>query len=429
MTSPSAIFVATCDLAAVTRGRSVPLGAEASVLRAGTGWVPANLGITCFGDLADDSGFDSTGDLRLKPDSTAVYDIPRIGPLPPLRLMVGGITNLDGSDWDGDCRAFALRALNDLQEQYGATITAAFEHEFTLTGLADQGAPFSLDRYRSAEPFGSELIRLLADVGLDPESWLAEFGEDQFEITVAPAEGISSADRAIVLRQLVRDLARVHGLRAGFSPLRSLGGIGTGVHLHFSLRSDTGEPLLWDPRRDGSLSSFGARFAAGIVRHAPTLVAFTAPSPASGYRFGEHKWSSAAAYLSDADRDSLLRICPTTRLSATPDSLQYNLEYRAGDATGNPWLALGLLVRAGIAGLSDSTEESVLVGPPKYPSEGQMIPTSAEEARQAIDRDEIAQSWFPPLLLNAFRAVRKAEEAATRDLSPEQIVEKVSRVY
>lgn len=397
-------------------------------MRSGTGWVPANLALTCFGDLAD-APLDSTGDLRLRPDPTAVYDIPAFGSLPPLRLMIGGQTDLDGADWDGDCRAFALRALRDLEERYDATITAAFEHEFLLEGLATEGVPFGLDRYRAAEPFGSELLGLLAAVGLDPDSWLAEFGAEQFEVTISPAEGISSADRAIVLRQLVRDLAAQHGLRAGFAPMRTVDGVGSGVHIHFSMRTRAGDALLYDPTREGSLSSFGARFAAGIVRHAPALVAFTAPSPASGLRLGEHKWSSAGAYLSQADREALLRICPTTKLSATPEALQYNLEYRAADATGNPWLILGLLVRAGLSGLEGDEEEPVLTAPPAPGSPIRHLPATPEAARRAIDDDPELQSWLPPLLLQTFLAVRDAERAATQDLSPEQIVEKVARVY
>lgn len=428
MTSPSAIFVATCDLAAQVRGRSVPLTSETSVLRSGTGWVPANLGLTCFGELAD-APFDSTGDLRLKPDATAVYDIPCIGAAPPLRLMIGTQTDLDGAPWAGDSRAFALSALEELRDRFGVRVTAAFEHEFTLEGLTDAGSPFGLDRYRAAEPFGSELLRLLATVGLEPDSWLAEYGAEQFEVTIAPAEGISSADRAVVLRELVRDLARQQGLRASFAPMRSKGGVGSGVHVHFSLRDAAGEPLLWDPAREGSLSSFGSRFAAGIVRHAPALVAMTAPSPASGYRLGEHKWSSSGAYLSEADREALLRICPTTSLSATPPALQYNLEYRAADATGNPWLILGLLVRAGMAGLDADVEEPVRHGPPGMSDHVAALPQNPAAARAALEADDIVRGWFPPLLWDTFFAVREAERRMTVGLTAEQAIESVARVY
>ena len=63
----------------------------------------------------------------------------------------------------------------------------------------------------------------LAAAGVQPERFFAEFAAHQFEIPVHPAEGLAAADRAVVLREVVREIARRHDLRATFTPLREPG--------------------------------------------------------------------------------------------------------------------------------------------------------------------------------------------------------------
>lgn len=153
--------------------------------------------------------------------------------------------------------------------------------------------PFSLQRFRQAEPFGSDLVRLLEQAGLQPENWLPEYGDGQFEITLRPGPAPAAADRAVLLKELVRDLARRRGLPVSFAPLLAPDGVGNGVHLHLSLRDAEGRPVLFDPARPGRLSALGARFSAGILRHTPALTAWTAPSPVSFLRLTPHRWSAA----------------------------------------------------------------------------------------------------------------------------------------
>ena len=70
------VFVATCDLAGQVRGRATPAALAEHTLRSGVGWVPANLALSCFGELAEDNVFGSVGDLRLIPDPATGIDLP-----------------------------------------------------------------------------------------------------------------------------------------------------------------------------------------------------------------------------------------------------------------------------------------------------------------------------------------------------------------
>ncbi|RVU19987.1 glutamine synthetase [Streptomyces antnestii] len=416
MSDPATVFVATCDLSGQVRGRAVPHSDEEDVLRTGTGWVPANLGITSFGPIAPGTPFGSTGDLRLLPAEATRTDVPADPDTgtPGLRLYLADQTGLDGEPWACCPRTFLRTALDDLRETTGLSVTASFEHEFTLEGLPPT-RPFSLQRLRAAEPFGSDLLALLDGAGLRPENWLPEYGDDQFEITLRPADALTAADRAVLLRELVRDLATRRGLRACFAPLPDPAGSGNGVHIHLSLQDADGRPVLHDPTRPGSLSEPGARFAAGILRHARALTAWTAPSPTSSLRLTPHRWSVGGVFLAERNREALLRICPTSRLGGGDPARQFNLEYRAADATANPWLALGVLVRAGLAGLHgdpdgypeprvwpESADESDLAEVPA-------LPRTLPEALDALEADKVASSWFDPDLLATHLAVRRSE--------------------
>ncbi|WP_037077003.1 glutamine synthetase family protein [Pseudonocardia spinosispora] len=426
------VFVATCDLAGLTRGRSVPGAEHDAVLRRGVGWVPADLALTCFGGIAEDNVFGSTGDLRLMPDRATGVVIPESDGHPAVRLYLADQTLPDGTPWHCDPRTVARSALAELRERVGLEVVASFEHEFTVAGL-EPTAPFSFARHRAVEPFGTELVELLGEVGLAPETWLPEYGENQFEITLEPCDGLVAADRAVLLKELVRDLARRRGHRVSFAPLLDPEGSGNGVHLHLSLRDvSTGRPVLLDETRPGRLSEVGARFAAGILAHARALTAITAPSPTSFLRLTPHRWSVGGVFLAERNREALLRICPTSTVGGGRADQQLNLEYRAADATANPWLVLGSLVRAGLDGILGETDEPMVW--PEDTTEAQLaevlpLPATLAEALGELERDETVLGWFHPDLVRTHLDVTRAQLAVVEGLTAEQICRRVADVY
>ncbi|MBA0051117.1 glutamine synthetase [Streptomyces sp. AJS327] len=431
MSTDPALFVATNDLAGQTRGRAVPHAGADAALRRGVGWVPANLALTAFGQIAPNV-FGSVGDLRLLPDAASALDLPASATHPGVRLVLADQVLPDGSPWHCCPRTFARTALADFRAATGYEIVASFEHEFTLDGPPDT-APFSFGRYRGAEPFGDELVALLTDAGLEPETWLPEYGADQFEITLRPVTALAAADRAVLLREVVRDLARRHQRRVSFAPLLDPDGSGNGVHVHLSLRdATTGDPVLYDPARPGRLSTPGARFAAGVLAHARALLGVTAPSPVSYLRLTPHRWSTGGVFLAERNREALLRICPTSTLGGGDPAEQFNLEFRPTDATANPWLTLGVLVRAGLRGITEEyappvvwpedTAEEDLAGVPSLPS-------GLEEALQELEKDRVVADWFHPDLLDTHLAVKRAELAEVAELDPRERCARIADVH
>jgi glutamine synthetase len=431
LSNPTTVFVATNDLAGHTRGRAVPFSDHDGVLRTGTGWLPANLATTAFGSITSDNVFGPRGDLRLMPDASTGVDIPADGINPGLRIYLADQTNPDGSAWDCCPRTFLRSAISELREYTGLEVTAAVEHEFFLSDLP-ASPPFSLQRFREAEPFGSDLVTLLESAGLEPETWLPEFGKDQFEITVRPSSALVAADRAVLLKELVRDLARRRGLGASFTPILDPDGSGNGVHIHFSLQDAAGNAVLFDPVRPGRLSLIGAKFSAGILRHARALTAWTAPSPVSFLRLTPNRWSAGGVFLAERNREALLRICPTSTVGGADPSHQFNLEFRAADATANPWLAMGVLIKAGLQGIKDDYEEPIVW--PENVAEADLVdvlplPASLEEALSGLEADGVVRSWFHPDLLATHLSVKRAELSHVAGLDVAEQVRRVASVY
>jgi glutamine synthetase len=431
------LWLLCCDLGAIARGRAIFADQLDDHLDAGVGWVPANHALTPLGPLAQETPFGSTGDLRLRPDAATRARVAGGAQWPPLDVVLCDIVETDGRPWECCPRKLLRSALQELEGETGALVRASFEHEFQLLDEAPAGLPFSLEAARAAEPFVSELLNALEEAGVAPERIFAEYAAHQFEVPLAPANGLLAADRAVVLREVVRELARRHGTRASFVPLRDPGEAGNGVHIHCALVGAAGEPLLYDASRPGTLSELGGRFAAGILAHAPALSALTAASPVSAARLAPHRWSAGAVCLGLQNRETLLRIPPFVSASRATAAEQLHLEYRGADASANPHIALAGLVRAGLAGIRERLPAPPLLE--RDPAELDAadaerfgvaaLPHSLEQALAALERDEPAHAGMSALMLAAYTSLKRAEIAATASLELEEVCRRYADIY
>lgn len=437
MSATELVALVCCDLGSIVRGRSLPVSELGERLQAGVGWVPANLSITPFGAVAEHTPFGSVGDLRLLPDAETRVRIEGAAAGSPLDFVLCDIVETDGTPWECCPRSFLREALGELESEFGIHVVASFEHEFQLLGEQSPATPFSLRAQREVDPFGSELIGALRQAGTEPELFFAEYAPHQFEIPVAAADGMAAADRSVVLKEVVGEIARRAGVRASFAPLLEPSGSGNGVHIHFSLIDAAGEALLFDPSRPGSLSELGGRFAAGVLLHAGALNAITAPSPCSAMRLKPHRWSVGAVCLAHANREALLRIPSIVPITLTDPARQMRLEYRGADATANPYLALGAIARAGLDGLrAQLPPPPVLDRDPAAldPAEAERygvgaLPQSLEDALEQLAGDVTVRGWLKPTLYEAYVGVKRAEMGATEALDPEEVCRRYADIY
>ncbi len=432
------IQILTTDLVAVTRGRSVAAAERSRWMESGIGWVPANIALTPFGAIAIPNRFDCMGDVRVLPDAATEVRVSVSSARPTLHFLLGDLVELDGSPWVCCPRNFLRRAIEDLARETGLRIVAAFEHEFGVVGLSSHDAPtFSLSAHRRAEPLLSTIFAALHEAGAEPETILPEYGRDQFEVSCRPAEALAAADRAVVVREVVREIAGGSGVRASFSPKPRPEGIGNGVHIHFSLLDLAGAPAMFDPARDGQMSATAGAFAAGVLRHLAALCALAAPSPVSYLRLVPNHWCAAYGCLGAQNREAALRICPGTALGGCDPARAFNIEFRVADATANPYLVLAGLIRTGLEGLRAKLPTPPLVNiNPESLGAGERarlgiarLPTSLSAALEALRQDEVACSWFDPLLLETYIAVKRNEIALAAPHPDEENCRRYEAVY
>lgn len=398
-------FVATNDLVALTRGRALPL-AELSAT-SGVGWVPADLAINAFGHLVEPNPFGALGDLRLIPDMESRAVIPL--PTGSLEMFLADQTLPDGTAWDCCPRSALKSALKRLDSDHGLTVMAAFEHEFALldrSGDPQGTGAFTLAGLVSGEPFGVNARDALSAAGVTWENWLPEYGPGQFEVTVVPEPALRAADVAVITREVIRTVAGLHDMRASFAPLMHPDAVGNGVHVHLSLWRD-GQPVTYDSNGNAGLSRAAQSASAGILQHAAAMLMWTAPSHVSALRLTPHRWSAAGSFVGLHNREALVRVSSVP--PGSDPAMAYNIEFRAADATANPYLVMAVLVHAMCDGLDrDLSLDHVMTGHIDD-EDFTPLPRDLAGAIDAFQHDEVARGWFSEDLITTALAVRRGE--------------------
>lgn len=384
------------DFAGQVRGKGFPARELEERWKKGVGWTPTNIMINCFGAIPA-TPWGASGDLLMRPDPAGDVTIDFGDGTAPERFILGFVDELDGSPWAPCPRHYLQAALNELEREFGLRLRVAFEHEFTCLGFEPRlGAAYGLEAVRLIGDLPEVIIAALDRAGLEPDTFLPEYSPGQFEVTVGPALALEAADRAVKLRQIVRAAAMRKGWRASFAPIMKKGGVGNGVHIHFSLEDRNGRPLSYDAQSPNGVSAAAAPFLAGILAHGPGLCAITAPSGISYERLRPNAWSASVTNLGFRDREALVRICPVSEKPGAQVEKSFNFEYRAADAAATPHLALGALVRAGLDGLrrrlplprAATVIDVAAMSPAEKSANGIVnLPRSLAEALDHLERD------------------------------------------
>lgn len=437
MSEGDVVYLVWNDLVGMARTRGVPCSEYEGRKEHGLGWAAAGQSLTPFEDIAPNPWGPMT-ELRQTPDPATEIRIDGDGEWPALHFVLCNSLNADGSPWECCTRSFLISALADLKTETGLTLQSAYENEFLLSG-GDRPwvAPFSLGSARQVAPFIDRLVAALraADVGL--ETIEPEYGLSQYEISCGPAPGVGGADRVVVTREVMREVARRCGYHASITPKPAPDAVGNGCHLHVSLWDDEGRAAAFDPAGPGELSAVAAHFVAGIAHHMPALTALTAPSPVSYLRLGPHHWSCGYNALGVQNREAAIRLCPSPKQDPAERGAAFNIEFRATDATASPYLALGAIVRAGLEGIRRKLPlPALLDGDPADMSAAELerlgikpLPGSLGAALDAFEADETARSWFTPTMVEAYTSIKRFEIAMFADTTPEAMCERYRLAY
>lgn len=333
-------------------------------------------------------------DVRLTPD----WDSLRVLPFQPGHAVVACDIYDGAQPWVHCPRGF-LRRMDGDARAAGLDVRCGVELEFSLlldqpnVGSTEQvvavdDTAFCMDAaFDQAGEVIEEIVTALEQQGLEVAQFHPESGPGQWEVSLAPLTVVAAADAIVALRQTIRSVARLHGLKPAFLPLLTPEGAGGGMHLHLSCMGN--QP---------GLGPHGQAFCAGILGHLHPLLAVTAGSPISLQRFRPHYWVGAFAGWGMENKEAPLRIVPTD------DGSWRDVEFKAADATANPYLALGCLVAAGLDGVARTA-----VLPPALQGDPGLL---SEEDREDIHAWPLAGD--PKVTLAEFRSSNLFQQAMGR---------------
>jgi glutamine synthetase len=414
------VFVGTSDLSGHFRGKSFLASDLPTKIERGVGMAPTNMFMGSFGPIQV-TPFGTQGEVFLVPDPTTRVCVPFDGSATEL-FFIGDIRTADGTAWSFCPREVLRRALDQLKHETGLRLYATFEQEFNYSGVpARPRRPYELDGLRRQGLFGESLLGAMRQAGVVPDSFLAEYGAQQFEVTSAPAVGLRAADDAVITRELARAVAYQLAQSVSFAPIPDPDGVGNGTHIHFSFLDEEDRPVLYDEPRPWHLSEVGRQFVAGILYHLPALCAVTTPSVASYIRLRPNRWAPVLADIAPHDRGTALRISPLNGTDPVQRAKQFNVEFRVADATASPYLALGLLVQAGLDGIREKREVATDSRRP--------LPTGLADALTLLEKTAEAKAWLGSDLLAGYVLFKRAEIDGLGNLEESEICRRYAEVY
>jgi glutamine synthetase len=431
------VYLGWNDLVGLTRVRGVPIGEVSKRMAYGLGWAVAGQALTPFEDIAPNP-WGPMLEVRQTPVLATETRIDIWQDAPPLNFFLCDSKVADGTNWECCTRGYMKKALAAFEAETDLQFMAAFEHEFLLSGGATKWCvPFSLEQVRINAGFVRDMTRALqvAKVGL--ETVEPEYGVLQYEVSCGPAPGEMAGDRAIITREVIREAARRLGYRASFTPKPTPNAVGNGAHVHFSFRAKDRSNAAYDASQPNETSQLAQHFIAGVVRHMRALCALMAPSPVSYLRLGPHHWSCGYAAFGVQNREAAIRICPSPEREPERRSSAFNMEIRIPDGTASPYMVIGALVNAGLAGIREKLPlpPSIDRDPSDLTEEerGELgivpLPSSLDEALAALDADTTVKGWMSPTFYEAYVAVKRMEISMFADKSPEHMCERYHNAY
>jgi glutamine synthetase len=313
-------------------------------------------GMTFDGSSIDGYARIQEADMLARPDPTTFAVLPWRTEQQVARMFCD-ISTPDGEPFDGDPRTVLKRNLEKASEM-GYTFFAAPELEFFYFADAgpepqvlDRGGYFDLTPLDTAQEYRRKTINALEQLGIPIEHSHHEVAPSQHEIIARYTDALTMADNIMTSRLTVKEVALQSGIYATFMPKPLEQHDGSGMHLHLSLfEGDTN--AFHEPGTQGGLSKVGEAFIAGLLKHAAEMTAVTNQWVNSYKRLVGG--FDAPIYMSWArnNQSALVRV-PSVK-KGKPSSVR--VEYRAPDAACNPYLALSVLLAAGLAGIREGYE-------------------------------------------------------------------------
>lgn len=294
-------------------------------------------------------------DMYLYPDLNTWVVFPWTAEKGKVARLICDIYTAEGNPFDGDPRNNLRRVLKEMEELGFTDFNLGPEPEFFLFKLDEKGEPtlelndqggyFDFAPTDLGENCRRDIVLELEEMGFEIEASHHEVAPGQHEIDFKYADALTACDQIQTFKLVVKTIARKHGLHATFMPKPLYGVNGSGMHMNLSLFSN-GKNAFYEPTGDLEMSDAARQFIAGILKHAPSFTAVTNPTVNSYKRLVPGYEAPCYVAWSARNRSPLIRI-PASR------GLSTRVEVRSVDPAANPYLAMAVLLKAGLDGIKN----------------------------------------------------------------------------
>ena len=435
--SASKVKLAITDIDGVLRGKLISLEKFRSVAEKGFGFCDVVFGWDA-GDQAYDNG-KYTGWHTGYPDALAVIDIgtfrrvPWEGDLPffladfkeASAAVKGDASATSGGPAKSDALPVCPRGLlkKMIRQCEEAGYKAYFSQEFEWFNFLGKGGAVSAEDYRKLPPmsqgmFGYSILRasqgsayfqdlfdMLDKFGVPLEGLHTETGPGVYEAAILYAEALEAADRAVLFKSGVKEIAHRHGVLPTFMAKFSESLPGCSGHVHQSLWSaDGSRNLFYDADNATGISSLMESYIAGQLHCLPHILPMYAPTVNSYKRLVEGAWAPTTITWGIDNRTTALRALPGSANST-------RLETRVVGSDSNPYLAMAGCLASGLYGIRNGLKLDIPAtrGSGYEDKRRGVLPRNLWEATQAMKGSALATELFGEPFVDHFTRTREWE--------------------
>ncbi|MBI4729825.1 MAG: glutamine synthetase [Acidobacteria bacterium] len=332
-------------------------------------------------------------DMIARPDPSTFQILPWRPEQQGVARMFCDIFTPAGDPFDGDPR-FVLRRTLGRAKDMGYTFYVGPELEYFYfrdskgTEPLDQGGYFDLTPLDVSSDLRKRTVLYLESMGIPVESVHHEVAPSQHEIVLRDTDALTMADSIMTARLAVKEVAQESGVYATFMPKPIQGAWGSGMHTHMALYEGE-RNAFFDPEGPSSLSKVAGAFIAGVLRHARETTAVCNQTVNSYKRLVPGFEAPVYICWGRENRSALLRV-PGHRAGGPPD---VRVEIRSPDPACNPYLALAVILAAGLRGIADNEE----------------LPLAAEDNIYEMTDEERAAAGIESLPTDLYEAITAME--------------------
>lgn len=415
------VKVAFTDIDGVLRGKYISVEKFLSVMDTTTSFCDVIFGWD-VGDVAyDNTTF--TGWHTGYPDAPANLDLSTFRKIPwenDIPFFLGELVTKDGGPSYVCPRQLLKKVLNDANEQgyvpffsqefewynFAETPRSANDKDFkNLIPLTPGMFGYSILRSTSQNPFFTDLFEMLKKFDVPLEGLHTETGPGTFEAAINYAEIIEAADRAVLFKTAVKEIAYKHGIMATFMAKVNENLPGCGGHVHQSLWDEAGEKnLFYDEKDNFKMSVLMKSYIAGQLHCLPYILPMFAPIINSYKRLVEGAWAPTTITWGVDNRTVALRVL-------TGSSKSCRLETRVIGSDANPYLAMAASLASGLYGIKNKLElkQPATNGNGYKDYSNGTLPKTLDEATQVMKLSPLPGEIFGEKFVEHFVQTREWE--------------------